>query len=564
MTLHASSSTGSGRQRFTALPLDDDLTCPVCLEDLRPAMSFTVCMHKVCGVCASGLSVCPLCRATSGVVRDTTLTNVVERAQHLRLYECDRCQQQVTAAARAEHRCPDENARRVDDTFALFHAMAGPTADQRTLQLIVDEAIAQGKETDDAWVAQHLLPWIDVPSATAATDGAGSPHSPSSSIEVTVLIDFDEFAVGYSPAAITTLVLALVDQAVADGFATDRNGVRVVAIGVPFAFRDECVLHALDILHVETHLVARKHDDSSRDGPDRQLERIARKVAPVTGALIIVSSDQDFVPVIRQVRRETGRVGVVHAARQGTLQRRNLEAFATHAHALNDVIPGFQADVAVPQPSVVAVPQQHTSQPQISADPAHLPSTATTTTTTVAATTASGAIPPALTAPAVPQPMPPCAAGSRCPCDSYNGHDGKYCSRTCRDGTPCTVRVHVFAPARCAAHPRCPCHSFTGFPGKHCSKRCRDGTPCTAPTHLRGGSGEHCDSAAAASSNVGGSVIIAGQPVAVQQLADTAGLRYLRQPANQHKEGHYCSYHQQATGCRFGAACRNLHAVSAS
>ena len=37
----------------------------------------------------------------------------------------------------------------------------------------------------------------------------------------------------------------------------------------------------------------------------------------------------------------------------------------------------------------------------------------------------------------------PCVR-SGCPCDSFNGENGNYCCLTCRDGTPCDGRYHVY------------------------------------------------------------------------------------------------------------------------
>ncbi len=147
-------------------------------------------------------------------------------------------------------------------------------------------------------------------------------------------------------------------------------------------------------------------------------------------------------------------------------------------------------------------------------------------------------------------------ARAGCPCDSYNGQAGEYCSRTCRDGTPCSHKRHTWyspqnqpsataasaatnvntyqppqqpnilltsdflrrvqdheihsnpyrrlyrnltpqnqqmtqnqpshqsatliAPCACLG---CPCDSYNGQTGEYCSRTCRNGTPCSYKKH---------------------------------------------------------------------------------
>ena len=73
-----------------------------------------------------------------------------------------------------------------------------------------------------------------------------------------------------------------------------------------------------------------------------------------------------------------------------------------------------------------------------------------------------------------------------CPCDSFDGTEGKYCGRTCRDGKACTGRYHV-SPARKFApcvRVGCPCtSSYNGRPGKYCCFRCQSGKKCEEKYH---------------------------------------------------------------------------------
>jgi hypothetical protein len=89
---------------------------------------------------------------------------------------------------------------------------------------------------------------------------------------------------------------------------------------------------------------------------------------------------------------------------------------------------------------------------------------------------------------------PSSCARSGCPCDSFSGNPGDFCSRGCRQGPGCRQRMHVFTGtgtpgpsvgARCV-RPGCPCDSFDGSPGQFCSQRCRtSGAPCPQRLHAR-------------------------------------------------------------------------------
>ncbi len=75
-----------------------------------------------------------------------------------------------------------------------------------------------------------------------------------------------------------------------------------------------------------------------------------------------------------------------------------------------------------------------------------------------------------------------------CPCDSFDGKDGTYCCKTCRDKKACTGQYHVssdrqFAP--CVGK-GCPCtSSYDGRSGKHCCNTCRGGKKCKQNYHQK-------------------------------------------------------------------------------
>jgi hypothetical protein len=93
-----------------------------------------------------------------------------------------------------------------------------------------------------------------------------------------------------------------------------------------------------------------------------------------------------------------------------------------------------------------------------------------------------------------------------CPCDSWDGQYGNYCSTTCHQGTACTARAHAFvAPGSAAnvvpsvpppppiptigtvsqcARAGCPCDSWDGQHGNHCCTICHNGTACATRAHI--------------------------------------------------------------------------------
>jgi hypothetical protein len=103
--------------------------------------------------------------------------------------------------------------------------------------------------------------------------------------------------------------------------------------------------------------------------------------------------------------------------------------------------------------------------------------------------------------------MPAASTASRCcrpgcPCDSWNGQPREHCSKNCRHGVPCAQRVHTYTgpPPMATGYPpvqartsavaqccnaNCPCDSWNGMPGEYCSKSCKgNGNGCHIRSHV--------------------------------------------------------------------------------
>eukprot|EP00754_Rhynchopus_humris_P028208 Rhum_TRINITY_DN15139_c4_g1::Rhum_TRINITY_DN15139_c4_g1_i1::g.140088::m.140088 len=115
---------------FTPVDLPTDYTCPVCMDDLLPAVSYD-CLHKVCAECAEKCaSRCPMCQTASKPPRrDHTVSNLVEHQRKTAGYTCDVCSSAVAADARGSHACADALAE------ALFEVAAGARVSRAELRV---------------------------------------------------------------------------------------------------------------------------------------------------------------------------------------------------------------------------------------------------------------------------------------------------------------------------------------------------------------------------------------------------------------------------------------------
>ena len=117
---------------FTPVDLPTDYTCPICMEDLYPAMSYVPCLHKVCAgaECAERWAKqCPTCMAASEPPRrDHAFSNLVEHQRQTAGYTCDVCCSAVAADARGSHACVDALAEALFDMAASRACVACPVA----------------------------------------------------------------------------------------------------------------------------------------------------------------------------------------------------------------------------------------------------------------------------------------------------------------------------------------------------------------------------------------------------------------------------------------------------
>jgi hypothetical protein len=98
----------------------------------------------------------------------------------------------------------------------------------------------------------------------------------------------------------------------------------------------------------------------------------------------------------------------------------------------------------------------------------------------------------AVVAPPPPPPIPTTGATGTtaqcarpgCPCDSWNGQQGNCCCNICHNGTACASRIHIFTPPPPKClRQGCPCDSWNGLHGNYCSTTCHNGVACTTKLH---------------------------------------------------------------------------------
>ena len=79
-------------RRFEAQLLDQVLLCPLCGQDMIPAMKFP-CTHRICDDCYACLAIddCPTCTKPGIAVPDPAFDLLVRRFQRERKYQCMRC-----------------------------------------------------------------------------------------------------------------------------------------------------------------------------------------------------------------------------------------------------------------------------------------------------------------------------------------------------------------------------------------------------------------------------------------------------------------------------------------
>jgi hypothetical protein len=133
-----------------------------------------------------------------------------------------------------------------------------------------------------------------------------SKATDSTSSDATVLIDFDQMS-GFSPAQVSSLIDGIT-QRLAKQLDLNPSRISFIAVGNKHAFlggggdkKDEARLIQLRNMSVHCVLVP----SHKKEEADRWLERILvtkrmNDVAPK--AVVIVSDDQDFVPVVKALR----------------------------------------------------------------------------------------------------------------------------------------------------------------------------------------------------------------------------------------------------------------------
>ena len=154
---------------FTPASLADEYTCPVCMEDLYPAVAYQ-CLHKVCEACAPRCADCPKCKATGPPPRrDHDFGNLVEQQRSVAGFVCDTCFTSVSPEERSSHTCADALADRM---FAMAASAGVARADLRVDAQTVIRAKQARPEMDrlemDGMLTDLLLARSDRANAEAA------------------------------------------------------------------------------------------------------------------------------------------------------------------------------------------------------------------------------------------------------------------------------------------------------------------------------------------------------------------------------------------------------------
>ena len=303
------------KMTFAPVPLADEYRCPVCMEDLYPAMAYQ-CLHKVCEACAPRCADCPKCKATGPPPRrDHDFSNLVEHQRSIFGFVCDTCFTSVSPEERSWHTCADALADRV---FAMAASAGVARADLRVdAQTVIRAKQARpemGKIEMDGMLTDLFLRRSDRADAAAL-----------------VLIDFDQ--VGTRDAAhVPDLLTNLIDKLVRDRLAS-RPRVTLEAYGLCFSNKYNPVLiRNLTRLGVEMKTVS----SAKKEETDRHIERAARATeAPV---VVIVSSDQDFVATAKELGQSGKKAVLVHDARAGSSHEK-LMGFYSDAWRCDELVP---------------------------------------------------------------------------------------------------------------------------------------------------------------------------------------------------------------------------------
>eukprot|EP00754_Rhynchopus_humris_P012304 Rhum_TRINITY_DN14282_c10_g1::Rhum_TRINITY_DN14282_c10_g1_i1::g.79047::m.79047 len=371
---------------FTPVCLADEYTCPVCMEDLYPAMAYR-CLHKVCATCAPSCADCPKCKAWSPPPsRDHDFSSLVEHQRSVAGFVCDTCFTSVSQEERGSHTCAGALADRL---FAMAASAGVSRADlwvdaqtviraKQTRQGEMDRLEMDGMLTDlllarsnraeaeaaaaardaaaaDAAVKAELRAAAedarqeaaDAKAEAAANEALrlaaeaavvqATPSMPSGGAAPStalVLIDFDQ--VGTKDAThVLDLLTNLMDELVRNGLAGGKAQVTLEAYGLCFSNTSNPILiRNLTRLGVEMKTVS----SAKKEETDRHIERAARATeAPV---VVIVSSDQDFVATAKQLEQSGKKAVLVHDARAGSSHEKLMGVYCD-AWRCDELVPAW-------------------------------------------------------------------------------------------------------------------------------------------------------------------------------------------------------------------------------
>jgi hypothetical protein len=155
----------------------------------------------------------------------------------------------------------------------------------------------------------------------------------------TVCIDFDQFR-GFTASDIATLLSATLHRLETEGLVASVAAARMFAFGVRDSFSDPRVVCQLNLMQVQMRLVSSRKAEET----DRQLERfLLEEDRDASSVVVVISSDQDFMAVVKKLHDLGKEVVVVHNAPRGSRHEANLSLYATAAWRHDDLLGGRAA-----------------------------------------------------------------------------------------------------------------------------------------------------------------------------------------------------------------------------